>query len=44
MAKLGKDEEFYPSACKVFTKGAKKPKCKGENCPARPIKQASKEF
>ena len=36
MAKLGKD--FYPSACKVFTKGAKKPKCKGENCQARPIK------
>ena len=44
MAKLGKDEEFYPSACKVFTKGAKKPKCKGENCPARPMKQASKEL
>ena len=42
MAKLGKD--FYPSACKVFTKGAKKPKCKGENCPARPMKQASKEL
>ena len=44
MAKLGKDDEIYPSACKVFTKGAKKPKCKGENCPARPMKQASKEL
>ena len=38
MAKLGKDEEYYPSACKAFMKGAKKPKCKGENCQARPIK------
>ena len=37
MAKLGKDEEFYPSACKVFMKGAKMPNCKGGNCPARPM-------
>ena len=37
MAKLGKDEEFYPSACKVFMKGAKIPNCKGGNCPARPM-------
>lgn len=40
MAKLGKDEEFYPSACKAFMKGAKKPRCQGENCPARPMKKA----
>lgn len=33
MAKLGN----YPSACKVFTKGAKMPNCKGGNCPARPM-------
>lgn len=36
MAKL--DQDFYPSACKVFMKSAKKPKCKGENCPAIPMK------
>lgn len=35
MAKLGKDEEFYPSACKVFMKGAKKQKCVGQDCPAK---------
>lgn len=38
MAKLGKEEEFYPSACRAFMKGAKKPRCQGENCPARPMK------
>ena len=37
MAKLGKDEEFYPSACKVFMKGTKMPNCKGGNCPVRPM-------
>lgn len=36
MDKLGKD--FYPSACKVFMKSAKKPRCKSENCPAIPMK------
>lgn len=35
MAKLGKDEEFYPSACKAFGKGAKKQKCVGQDCPAK---------
>lgn len=37
MAKLGKDEEYYTSACKVFMRGAKMPNCIGGNCPARPM-------
>lgn len=37
MRQLGKDEEFYPSACRVFMRGAKMPNCIGGNCPARPM-------